>query len=241
MRDPHAFARHAVSCTDLTDLSDDASAEQANALAQRAFGLPVAVAALCIWPRFVAQTHSALQNSPIKVATVVNFPQGGEDIHATCEKTTRAVHAGADEIDLVLPWQAFLDGRESDAAGMIRAVRKACEKAHLKVILETGALAQEKAIRAASRLALAEGADFLKTSTGKIAISATPEAARFMLEEIQFSGRNVGFKASGGLRTFEQARLYFDLAEEIMGAGWATPDHFRYGASGLLDTLLQHF
>lgn len=239
--DQHAFARHAVRCVDLTDLSDNASAEQASALAQRALGLPVAVAALCIWPRFVAQTHHALQSSSIKVATVVNFPHGGEDIHATREETTRAVHEGADEIDLVLPWQAFLAGRESDAAQMIRAVRKACEKAHLKVILETGALGQEKAIRAASRLALVEGADFLKTSTGKIVISATPEAARFMLEEIQLSGQNVGFKASGGLRTFEQARLYFDLAEEIMGAGWATPDHFRYGASGLLDTLLQHF
>ena len=239
--DQHAFARHAVRCVDLTDLSDNASAKQASALAQRALALPVAVAAICIWPRFVAQTHHALQSSSIKVATVVNFPHGGEDIHATREETTRAVHEGADEIDLVLPWQACLDGRESDAAQMIRAVRKACEKAHLKVILETGALRQEKAIRAASRLALAEGADFLKTSTGKIAISATPETARFMLEEIQLSGRNVGFKASGGLRTFEQALLYFDLAEEIMGAGWATPDHFRYGASGLLDTLLQHF
>ena len=239
--DLHAFARHAVSLVDLTDLSDDANAQQAAALAQRALGLPVCVAALCIWPRFVAQTHQALQGSSIKVATVVNFPHGGEDRDATCDETTRAVHEGADEIDLVLPWQAFLDGRENDASRMIHSVRKACQKAHLKVILETGALRDEKTIRAASRLALSEGADFLKTSTGKIAVSATPEAARFMLEEIQLSGQNVGFKASGGLRTFEQARLYFDLAEEIMGVGWATPDHFRYGASGLLDTLLQHF
>lgn len=241
MMDTHAFARHAVACVDLTDLSDAASAQQAASLAQRALGLPIPVAALCIWPRFVVQTHRALQNSSIKVATVVNFPHGGENIHATCEETTRAVQEGADEIDLVLPWQAFLDGRESDAAHMIRAVRKACATAHLKVILETGALQADNSIRAASRLALAEGADFLKTSTGKIAISATPEAARAMLEEIRLSGQNVGFKASGGLRTFEQARLYFDLAEEIMGTGWATPHHFRYGASGLLDTLLQHF
>ena len=239
--DQHVFARHAVTCVDLTDLSDEASAQQVAALAQRALGLPVPVAALCIWPRFVVQTHRALQSSSIKVATVVNFPHGGENIEATCEETRRAVQEGADEIDLVLPWQAFLDGRESDAARMIRAVRKSCEKAHLKVILETGALREEKAIREASRLALAEGADFLKTSTGKIAVSATPEAASFMLEEIQLSGRDVGFKASGGLRTFEQALLYFDLAEEIMGAGWATPDHFRYGASALLNTLLQHF
>ena len=239
--DMHAFALLSVSLIDLTDLSDEASAEQAAALAQRALALPVPVAALCIWPRFVAQTHQALQGSSIKVATVVNFPHGGEHIAATCDETKRAVQEGADEIDLVLPWQAFLDGRESEAAHMIRAVRAACDTAHLKVILETGALREEKYISGASRLALAEGADFLKTSTGKIAISATPEAARIMLEEIKSSGQNVGFKASGGLRTYEQARLYFDLAEEIMGTGWAKPDHFRYGASGLLDTLLQHF
>jgi len=241
MMDMHAFARHAVSLVDLTDLSDEASTEQAAALAQRALALPVPVAALCIWPRFVAQTHLALQGSSIKVATVVNFPHGGENIAATYDETKRVVQDGADEIDLVLPWQAFLDGRESEAARMISAVRAACEKAHLKVILETGALREEVSIRKASRLALAEGADFLKTSTGKIAISATPDAARIMLEEIKLSRQNVGFKASGGLRTFEQARLYFDLAEEIMGAGWATPPHFRYGASGLLDTLLENF
>jgi deoxyribose-phosphate aldolase len=241
MMDMPAFARQAVRLIDLTDLSDEASAEQAAALAQRALALPVPVAALCIWPRFVAQTHQALQGSSIKVATVVNFPHGGENIAATCDETKHAVQEGADEIDLVLPWQAFLEGRAIDSARMIRAVRAACDKAHLKVILETGALREEAPIRAASRLALAEGADFLKTSTGKIAISATPEAARFMLEEIKLSGRHVGFKASGGLKTFEQAQLYFDLAEEMMGAGWATPTHFRYGASGLLDTLLQHF
>jgi len=241
MMDMHAFARHAVSLVDLTDLSDEASAEQAAALTQRALALPVPVAALCIWPRFVAPTHKSLQGSSIKVATVVNFPHGGENIAATCDETKRAVQDGADEIDLVLPWKAFLEGRENEAARMISAVRAACEKAHLKVILETGALREKVSIREASRLALAEGADFLKTSTGKIAISATPDAARTMLEEIKLSGQNVGFKASGGLRTFEQARLYFDLAEEIMGAGWATPSHFRYGASGLLDTLLENF
>ena len=239
--DQQNFARHAVSLVDLTDLADDARANQAAALTARALALPVPVAALCLWPRFVAQTRKALGNSTIKLATVVNFPHGGEDIPATCEETRRAVDEAADEIDLVLPWRAFLDGRASDAAKMIRAVRNNCGKAHLKVILETGALLEEKSIRAASRLALAEGADFLKTSTGKIAISATPDAARFMLEEIKASGQNIGFKASGGLRSFEQARLYFDLAEEIMGIGWAVPKHFRYGASGLLDTLLAHF
>ena len=241
MMDDASFARHAVSLVDLTDLSDDPHAEQIAALTTRALALPIPVAALCMWPHFVAQTSKALKKSPIKVATVVNFPHGGEDIATTCEETKRALQDGADEIDLVLPWKAFLDGRTQEAARMIRAVRAACESAHLKVILETGALQDEHAIRAASRLALAEGADFLKTSTGKMPISATPESARIMLEEIKLSGQDVGFKASGGLRTFEQARLYFDLAEHIMGKNWATPNHFRYGASALLDTLLEKF
>jgi deoxyribose-phosphate aldolase len=239
--DDKAFARRAISLIDLTDLSDDGSAEAVEALTQRALALPIAVAALCIWPRFVAHARQHLASSSLKLATVVNFPHGGENISATCEETLRAVQDGADEIDLVLPWRACLEGRTADAARMIVAVRKACGKAHLKVILETGELHSEDHIRIASRLALAEGADFLKTSTGKTPVSATPEAARFMLDEIYKSRQAAGFKASGGLRKMAQARLYFDLAEEIMGAGWATPDHFRYGASALLDDVLTYF
>ena len=239
--DEHEFARRAIRLVDLTDLSDDCTAEKIAALAQRALALPVPVAALCIWPRFVTEIDKALGKSSIKIATVVNFPHGGEDVPATCNATHKAIADGAHEIDLVLPWHALLEGRTADAARMVSAVRKACAAAHLKVILETGELRTETAIRNACRLALAEGADFLKTSTGKTSVSATPEAARIMLEEIHASGENAGFKASGGLRSFEQARLYFDLAEEIMGAGWATPDHFRYGASALLDELLIRF
>ena len=236
-----AFAKHAVTLVDLTDLSDECEAHAVEALAQRALSLSVPVAALCIWPRFVTQARKMLGSSSIQLATVVNFPHGEENIAVTCAQTERALRDGADEIDLVLPWRAFLAGRHDEAARMIRAVRQKTKNAHLKVILETGELRDEPQIRAASRLALAEGTDFLKTSTGKTPISATPEAARIMLEEIHASGQDAGFKASGGLRTIEQAKIYFDLAETIMGSGWATQNHFRYGASGLLDNLLAHF
>lgn len=239
--DDKAFARHAVSLMDLTDLSDECRVENVEALAARALALPVSVAALCIWPRFLIHMRQHLTGSPIQLATVVNFPHGEEAIATVCEDTLQAVDQGADDIDLVLPWRACLEGRMRDAARMIAAVRQACGTKHLKVILETGKLQSEAHIREASRLALAEGADFLKTSTGKTPISATPEAAKFMLEEIHASRQNAGFKASGGLRKMEQARIYFDLAEEIMGAGWARPNHFRYGASALLDDVLTYF
>ena len=240
MMSDSAFAKQAITLIDLTDLSDDTTPEKTDALITRALGLPAPVAAICIWPRFVAQAKARLAGNPIKVATVVNFPDGGDGIEATRLETRAALLHGADEIDLVLPWRALLAGRNEDAARMLRGVRQEIDDgAHLKVILETGALPDEAAMRTAARLALEEGADFLKTSTGKTPVSATPEAARILLDEIRMSGKHVGFKASGGIRTLEQARLYFDLAEQMMGTGWATPEHFRYGASGLLNSLLE--
>ena len=237
-----AFARRAVSLMDLTDLSDDCTAERVDALVKRARSLSPSVAALCLWPRFVAQARQGLAGTSVHVATVVNFPAGGENLHDTLRETDQALHDGADEIDLVLPWRALLEGRIDEARAMLRTIRQATAgKAHLKVILETGELKSDAAIRSAARLAIEEGADFLKTSTGKTAISATPEAARLLLEEIRNSGQKIGLKASGGIRSLEQARLYFDLAEDMMGPGWVTADHFRYGASGLLESLCESF
>ncbi len=234
------FARLAITLMDLTDLSNDCTSAKVDALMTRALSLPVPVAALCLWPRFIPQAKVGLAGSSIKLATVVNFPDGGNNIDATRLETRQALADGADEIDLVLPWRALLEGRANDAAHMVRSLRaEVTGGAQLKVILETGELKTEAAIRQAARLALAEGADFLKTSTGKTPVSATPEAARILLEEIHASGKQVGFKASGGLKTLQQARVYFDLAEHIMGTGWAKPEHFRFGASGLLDTLLE--
>jgi deoxyribose-phosphate aldolase len=235
-----AFARRAIGLIDLTDLSDNCRPSDIERLCRRSLDLPVHVAALCIWPPFVTQARAFLTGSDISLATVVNFPHGGENIAATCKETETALTNGADEIDLVFPWRAFLAGQETVAHDMISAVARLLPaQARLKVILESGEMGSGPSLRRASVLAIDAGADFLKTSTGKTKISATPEAARIMLEAIAVSGKPIGFKASGGLRTIEQARLYLDLADAIMGPGWARKETFRFGASSLLDPLLE--
>jgi deoxyribose-phosphate aldolase len=239
MMDDRQTALRAIPLIDLTDLSDNCTREQIDALVMRALALPIPVAALCIWPRFVAQARAGLGSSPVKLATVVNFPHGGEDVGAVCAETRVALADGADEIDLVLPWRALLAGHEDIAREMVRAVTQCLTPgAHLKVIIESGELPDDETIARASRIAIEEGAHFIKTSTGKTKTSATPEAARIMLGAIRDSGKPVGFKASGGLRTLEQARAYLAIAEEIMGADFVVPARFRFGASSLLDPLL---
>ena len=234
------IARRAIPLIDLTDLSDDCTPANIDRLVARALALPVPVAALCIWPRFVAQARAALGASPIRLATVVNFPHGGEDIAGVCAETRAALADGADEIDLVLPWRALAEGREQIARDMVAAVASCLTTgAQLKVIIESGELRDMDRVAGASRIALDEGAHFIKTSTGKTKTSATPEAARVMLGVIRDHGGRKGFKASGGLRTLDQARSYLALADEILGPEWASPARFRFGASSLLDPLLE--
>lgn len=233
-----ATARRALSLLDLTDLSDTADEAGLAALCARAVGDPVPVAAICIWPRFVAQARTMLGRAPVRIATVVNFPQGEATGAEVLAETQGAVAAGADEIDLVLPWRAFLAGDAAGAEAMVRAVREACGGQTLKVILETGDYPDLDRVRAASELAIAAGADFIKTSTGKTAHSASLPAARTMLEVIAANGRAVGLKPSGGIRTLADAAGYLELADAIMGAGWARPETFRFGASGLHQVLV---
>ena len=237
--DRAAIAARALALLDLTDLNDNSSAEAVEALAARGKTRHGPVAALCIWPRFVGVARAAVGDSGIRIATVVNFPHGGTDIAATIAETGQAIATGADEIDLVLPYRAFLEGDVETASEMIDAVKATCAAAaRLKVILETGMLAAPEAIDHAARLAIAHGADFIKTSTGKVAVNATPEAADIMLGVIADTDRMVGFKPAGGIRTVGDAALYLDLAGKHLGADWADPDHFRFGASGLLDDIL---
>lgn len=233
-----ATARRALALLDLTDLADNADEAGLAALCARAVGAPGPVAAICIWPRFVAPARTMLGRAPVRIATVVNFPQGEATGAEVLAETQGAVAAGADEIDLVLPWRAFLAGDAAGAEAMVRAVKEACDGRTLKVILETGEYPDLLKIRAASELAIAAGADFIKTSTGKTAHSASLPAARTMLEVIAASGRPVGLKPSGGIRTLADAASYLDLADEIMGADWATPKTFRFGASGLHQVLV---
>ncbi len=146
---------------------------------------------------------------------------------------------GADDIDVVLPYRAFLSGDEARAEAMVQAITDLVDPPRIvKVILETGAFATGESISAATQLAIGAGADFVKTSTGKIPAGASLDAAAAMLAEIAVADRTIGLKPSGGIRTFDEAMAYVDLADSVMGDGWATPATFRFGASGLLDALL---
>jgi len=232
-------ARRALRCLDLTDLTEICTDAAIDALCARATDERGPVAAVCVWPQFVSRARQALRGSPVRLATVVNFPAGGEDAGRVADDTLEALGDGANEIDLVLPYEALRRGDADAAREMVEAVRDVVDGANLlKVILETGVLADPALIEAASRLAIDAGADFIKTSTGKTPVSATPEAARIMLEAIKASGRPVGLKPSGGIRTLEDAALYIDLADRVMGPGWATPRTFRIGASSVYDALM---
>lgn len=234
-----APALRALHLLDLTDLAESCREPAVDELCARSQTPHGAVAAICIWPRFVTQARRRLAGSPVAIATVINFPHGGEDLERAIGDAREALRDGAREIDLVMPWKAFLAGDEKTPREMIEAVADEVGPDRvLKVILETGALAKPEAIARACRLAIRAGANFLKTSTGKTAVSATPEAAEIMLAEIRASGRPVGFKAAGGVRTLADAQAYLALADRIMGPQWASPATFRFGASGLLDALL---
>jgi len=233
-----ALARRALRLLDLTDLSESCSDQSVDLLCRKAVTAPGPVAAVCVWPRFVSRARQALGESGVRIATVANFPTGGEDVERVIDGVTGALDDGADEIDLVMPYRAFLRGDAGVARDMIVGVRDVVGgEHHLKVILETGELGGAAAIEAASRLAIEAGADFLKTSTGKSPVSATPAAAEAMLRVIGAAPRPVGLKASGGIRTLGDARLYLDLADRLMGPDWASPATFRIGASGLFDAL----
>lgn len=230
-----AVARRAIPLLDLTDLSDSCGANAIDALCRAA--REGGVAAVCVWPQFVVEALHGLHGAPVRVATVINFPAGGEDVERAVEDTCEALHHGAHEIDLVLPYHALLRGEPDAARAMVVAVREVCDHGRLlKVILETGALGAPERIARASRLALEAGADFIKTSTGKSTISATPEAAEAMLRVIRDHGGG-GLKVSGGLRTLADARCYLGLADRIMGPGWAGPSTLRLGASSLYAAL----
>lgn len=238
MTDMKPIARRALRMLDLTNLNDDCDAAAIEALAARACTDHGHVAALCVWPAFVAQAHGLVGHRDVKIATVVNFPGGEDPASEVMELTKQAVSDGADEIDMVIPYRSLMEGREEAVLTRIKRVKAAAGAATVKAILETGVLNDPELIRKASDMAIEAGADFIKTSTGKVPVNATLSAARIMLTAISESGAPVGFKPAGGVKTTEQAAHYLDLADEIMGEGWATPDTFRFGASGVLDDLL---
>ncbi len=237
------YAKLALSLMDLTSLNDDDTNEKIIELCQKAntaYGHPSAV---CVYPQFVkiAKQTLAEQNTPqVKVATVTNFPHGNADIAVAVAETKSAVANGTDEVDVVFPYRALIDGDEQVGAELVAQCKEICQKNNvlLKVIIETGELKTAELIKKASEIAIANGADFIKTSTGKVAVNATLESAEIMLNVIKDSGKNIGFKPAGGVRTAEDARDYLQLAEQIMGDNWLSSATFRFGASGLLESLL---
>jgi deoxyribose-phosphate aldolase len=202
-----------------------------------------AVAAVCVYPDLVAVAVEALGGSQVRVASVATaFPSGRAALATKLADVRDAIQAGADEIDMVIDRGAFLAGRYGVVHDEIAAVRAACGTAHLKVILETGELVTLDNVRRASVLALIAGADFIKTSTGKVSPAATPPVALVMLQAVRdyadATGAARGVKLAGGIRTSKDAIRYLVMVSEVAGPRWLDPDRFRFGASSLLNDLL---
>ncbi len=237
-----ALARRLLGLLDLTTLNDSDDGQVIRALAAFAATPAGHVAALCTWSRLIGDALESLAGTGVPVAAVANFPAGAADIPAAAAECRHALAAGASEVDVVFPWRAFLAGDRDTPLALVRACREACgQRGHLKVILETGQLGPAARLRDAADIAIAGGAQFLKTSTGKTQPGATLMAAQVMLDAIaqaQTGGVRVGFKASGGIRTLADAAAYLALYERRFGAGSAHPAVFRIGASHLVHELL---
>jgi deoxyribose-phosphate aldolase len=237
-----ALARRLISLTDVTSLNESDDATSVHALSVLARAAPVEPAAVCIWARWIPVARAALQGTGIPVCAVANFPSGAAAPDLAAAETAAAVSAGAAEVDVVFPYRAMLAGESHVGLTLVRGCREACgAHALLKVILETGQLGSAGNIRQAAEIAIDGGAHFLKTSTGKTQPAATPEAADILLEVIEAAARrglSVGFKASGGIRTIDDALVYLTLFEQRFGAGSASARNFRIGASGLFKELM---
>ncbi len=245
------YAERALACLDYTSLNLDDTPDRIDRLCDRALspgtGIDRRPTAVCVYPAFTAQAARRLAGSGIKVAIVTNFPSGDLTDAMVIEEVVGALRDGADEIDVVLPYRAYLAGRREEAMSLVRLVSHACRErdqpALLKVILETGALMERTVIMAAGLDAVEAGAMFLKTSTGKLDPGATPEAADALLEVVagvrQREGRSIGVKISGGVRTVADAARYLAMADEALSPIDVGPANFRFGASGLLDDIVR--
>ena len=239
----------AIRMIDLTTLEGADTPGKVRALSTKAMhpdpgdpSIP-SVAAVCVYPSLVAVARRTLSGSTVHVASVATaFPSGQAPLEVKLADVRAAVKAGADEIDMVIDRGAFLSGRIGQVYDEVVAVKEACGDAHLKVILETGELGTYDAVRRASLIAIAGGADFIKTSTGKVSPAATLPVTLCMLEAIRDvndeTGLVVGMKSAGGIRTAKQAIQYLCVLHETLGVDWLTPDRFRFGASSLLNDLL---
>lgn len=241
--------RFCYSAIDLTTLSCNDSTASVSAFAERCMEFYSAyphipnVASICIYPPFVETVGLAVDGSPMRITAVAGgFPSSQTFLEVKMLEVAMAIENGADEIDIVLNAGKMLTGAYDEAANEVEVLRTEAAGTVLKVILETGALKTPELIRKASLLSMFAGADFIKTSTGKIEVAATPEATVVMCHAIrdyfERTGRRVGFKAAGGVRTAADAALYYTIVEKILGPEWLTTDLFRIGASSAANNLL---
>jgi deoxyribose-phosphate aldolase len=239
----------AIRCMDLTTLEGADTPGKVAAMCSKAVrpqpgddSIP-SVAAVCVYPAMVPHCAAHLRGTGVLVASVATaFPSGQTFTDVKLAEARAAVAAGADEIDMVIDRGAFLSGDFQKVYDEIMAVKDACGEKHLKVILETGELGTYDNARRASILAMAAGADFIKTSTGKVSPAATLPVSLVMMEAIRDfhreTGRMVGFKPAGGIRTSKQAIAYLVMLWETLGGDWMSPDRFRLGVSSLLNDVL---
>lgn len=227
-----------VKLLDYTSLNDDDTESSIAFFSEKAHTSMGDVAAVCVYPRFVRMMATEFANTRIKVATVANFPQGTQSIEETLIEINDAIEDGAQEIDVVFPYHRFLLGESNFCSEFVTACKDACgSNRKLKVILESGVYKEEELIKACE-IAIDAGANFLKTSTGKIQEGASLQAAATILLVIKrMQTLKVGIKISGGVKTLEQATEYMELADHIMGKNWINPNTFRIGTSKLIDEI----
>lgn len=247
--DTHDVRKALLGCLDLTTLKCTDSeesvlrfVEKVNALDEEHPDLPH-VAALCVYPCFAGLVSESLQAGGVEVACVSGgFPSSQTFMEVKIAETSLALHEGATEIDVVIPVGKFLSGDYEGMCDELQELKALCGERPLKVILETGALGTAANIKRAALLAMYSGADFIKTSTGKEPVSATPEAAFVMCQTIKEyyakTGRKIGFKAAGGINTVQDALAYYTIVKELLGEEWLTPTLFRIGTSRLANLLL---
>jgi deoxyribose-phosphate aldolase len=239
----------AISMMDLTTLEGKDTPGKVHALCQKAMRPDPSdptiphVGAVCVYPTMVPFVRQALKGSGVHIASVATgFPSGQTYTHIKVQETRETVAAGADEIDMVIDRGAFLSGNYQKVFDEVAEIKEACGPAHLKVILETGELANYDQVRRASLIAMFAGADFIKTSTGKVTVNATLPVTLVMLEAIRdflhATGKKIGMKPAGGIATSKLALSYLVMLYETLGGEWMTPDLFRFGASSLLNDVL---
>jgi deoxyribose-phosphate aldolase len=224
---------------DLTRLVEQDDSEAIVILCQRALAAPMPVAAICVYPEWVALVRDELGDAPIAIATVINFPLGRAPVLELLETVFMSLNDGANELDLVIDYHKYLENQPSTTTNIVRQIKTIAGDVLVKVIIESGELTKPELIAKAAQEAIDGGADFVKTSTGKTSTGATLIAAEAILNVIKASTRPVGLKVSGGIRTVPQALEYIELGKRIMGDAFIGPERFRIGASALFDELTQ--